>query len=185
MKHHGKWATALLLFLLPLLPGAAASAETPLSFRSGVTWNSTVADMMAAEGVREYDGNFHSNVIGDRFTRYYIQDRPNGAAVAFYVYQGDEPVMMYTRLPADTMAVPVYDLKAEECTPFFGPPIPFTVLDLHKLLDVLWPGRIAPETLSRLTAWRLEDGTLASLFAIGGDTILAYLNDARITADAD
>jgi hypothetical protein len=173
-------AVLVLVFLFAL--GAAADAV--FTFRNGITWDSTVAEMMAAEGVHEYDADFHQNAITDRFTRYYIQDRADGTGDAFYVYQSDSPVMMYTNLPRDTKAVPVYTIEVEENKALYGAPVGVTALDLYALMNVIWPDRLIPEDFGQVTAWRLSDGTLSVLFTFRGDTVMAYFQEARITVAA-
>jgi hypothetical protein len=167
--------------VLVILCSFGTAEDAVFTFRNGITWDSTVAEMMAAEGVREYDANFHQNAITDRFTRYYVQE---GAGDAFYVYQSDSPLMMYTNLPRDTKAVPVYTIETEENTARYGAPASFTALDLYALMKVLWPDRLIPEDFGQVTAWQLSDGTLAALFTFRGEPIMAYFHEARITAAA-
>lgn len=181
MKKSLFYTAALVLVFLCAL---GAAADSIFIFRSGNTWDSTVAEMMEAEGVHEYDADFHQNAITDRFTRYYIQDRADGKGDAFFVYQGDVPMMMYTNVPRDTKAVPVYTIEAEKCTALYGAPVGVTALDLYALMNVLWPDLLIPEDFGQVTAWRLSDGTLAVLFTFRGDTVMAYFHEERITVAA-
>ena len=178
-------AAAILSLALLLLLACTATADGAFTFRSGVTWDTAVEDMMAAEGVRERDANFHTNTITDQFTRYYIVDKPDGTEDAFYVYQGNVPVLMYYILLRDTKAVPVYNLNAEAYTQMYGAPTAYSEEEIYALLHVIWGERTVPEDYERVTAWRLSDGTLAALLTVRGDTVMMYIHEARVLAAAN
>ena len=181
MKKSSKITKLFVLALAALLVcTGTAAADAAFTFRHGVTWASTVADMMAAEGMHDYDADFHQNTISDTYTRYYIMDADLGSIAAFYVYHADTPVMMYITLPDDTRAVPVYELKAAEYTELYGAPADYTVEELYTLMDVIWTGHMTQADYTRVTAWTLADGTLAVLFTFRGDNVMAYFCTDRL-----
>jgi len=154
------------LCLLLLLP-ALAAAGTAFSFR-GVTWDTTPAQMMAAEGIAEGDGSYNCGEYNG-FTNYYLKSQN-----VYYVFRGEQLATAYALVSG------AYDAKAAELTTAYGDPAEVAADTVSALLNRLSPN----STFSNLTAWRLSDGTLAALVAVGGETYVIYFNEQRVSGGA-
>lgn len=159
------------LTLVFLLVFSFAAAGTAFLFRGGITWDTTVAGMMAAEGLRDGGGNFNRE---DRngFTFFYLKTEN-----VYYVFRGDLLMTAYSLLPGGSDA---YAAEQNRQAVLYGAPADVPADTVSALLNLLLPGSTAPDDFERLTAWRLSDGTLAALFSVGGENYLAYLHEQRI-----
>ena len=151
----------LIAAVCALLLPALAAAGTAFSFRSGVTWDTTPAQMLAAEG----DGSYNYGEYNG-FGNYYFKAK-NAYA---YVFCGDQLATAYARVSG------AYGDKAAELTGLYGDPADVSADTITSLLNQLSPN----SSFSDLTAWRLSDGTLAALMTVGGETYVVYFNEARI-----
>lgn len=160
-KHKTIGCVILSLALLLQLSTAAASA---FAFRGGVTWSSTVADMLAAEGSAEGDGSYNYGEYNG-FQNYYFKARND-----YYVFRGDKLATAYALVTGG------YDAKAAELTALYGAPADISADTVGALLN-----RLSPNShFSDLTAWRLGDGTIAAVFSIDGVNYCAYFHEQRI-----
>lgn len=75
----GMFKLVLIVVLLLVLRSAAADAS--FTFRNGVTWDSTKAEMMAAEGVHDGDENVLQNVIYGRLRAALSWERTMGRII--------------------------------------------------------------------------------------------------------
>ena len=165
------------LALLVLASVSFAAADAAFTFRNGIGWSTTPAEMLAAEGVHDYDANVQQRNVMDRFVRYYIQ-RDSYSESPFFVYHAETPVLMYLMMPADTRAVHYYDdQKAEYDAKLGGEPLDYTVDDIYALQEIIWPSRTERSAYERATCWRLPDGTLAVLLTVSGENYIMYFNE--------
>jgi hypothetical protein len=150
-----------------LLP-ALAAADTAFSFRNGITWDTTVSQMMAAEGITEGDGTYNTGAYNG-FTNYYLK-----AHNVYYVFRGDQLATAYA------LASDPYAATAAGLTALYGAPADVSADTVATLLNQLSPN----SSFSDLTAWSLSDGTLAALLTVGGEAYVVYFNVQRITDGA-
>jgi len=161
------FALALVLLLCATATGSAA-----FSFRGGVTWDTTVDQMLAAEGLSEAD--YNQKELGG-YTFFYLKGKN-----VYYVYRNvsgtDMLVQAYTVLSAEA-----YAAKLETLTAQFGAPADIEADTIITLMDTIYgSGSVTAGELTAFTAWRLADGTLAALFATGGAAYMAYFHEQRI-----
>lgn len=160
-------SVSLSLVLLLLLP--AAMADTAFSFRNGVTWDTTIAEMMAAEGLQEGDGTYNRRE-DNGFIFFYLKSKQ-----VYYVFRGDRLVNAYSPMAGGT-----YAAQLEQQTARYGAPADISADTVSNLLNLMRPNSTAPDDFSDLTTWRLDDGTLAALFTINGESYMAYFHQQRI-----
>lgn len=166
-----------LLLALSLLFGCIAAADGTFLFRNGIIWDTTVAQMMAAEGLTEGDGTYNRQPYNG-YTFFYLGNRDGGVDVS-YVYRGNEPVMVYAVRSGDA-----YAAKYERLAGMYGAPADVSADTVSMLQNQLLPGRTIPGDFFYLVAWRLDDGTLAALFIIDGECFEAYFHERRILGGA-
>ena len=176
MKTNPYLRGGIALGLILTLLFSCAAADTAFSFRNGVTWASTVADMMAAEGLRDGGGNYNRHTQNG-YTFFYLWNRGGKTEDVYYVFRGDQPVTAYFLLSGGSDA---YAAERERQTALYGSPADVSADTVAALLNAANPGSVRPDDFSRLTAWRLADGTVAALFTIGGDSYMAYFHEQRI-----
>ena len=168
MKHTVRLISALCLALALLLFAGVADAAA-FAFR-GITWDSSVAQMMEAEGLTEGDGKYNYH-YGNGYDFYYLK-----AKNVYYVFRSDQPVIAYTVLSGGA-----YAGELENKTAAYGAPAEIGADTVCALINaVQGAGTVSSEDLANLAAWRLSDGTLAALFGIGGDTYMVYFQEQRI-----
>ena len=161
MKHLFRMTCLLIALLLtPVWAGAA------FSYRNGVTWNTTVDGMLAAENLTEAGQYNREDYNG--YTFFYLR-----AAQVYYVFRGDQPLMAYAQLPSDG-----YAAALESQTAQYGEPADISADTVSVLLNALLPGSY----FSNLTAWRLNDGTVVALLTndSDGQNYIAYFNEQGI-----
>ena len=155
------------LVLCLLLLCGTAFADASFSFRDGVTWSTTPAQMLAAEGVDDSGVNKHD---GNGYTYYYIKGKD-----VYYVFRGEQLVQAYTIRSGSA-----YDAALERLTARYGAPADVPADTVTTLINSLVPNSVMPGTLGSLAAWRLSDGTLATLFTFDGLTCTVYFHEQRI-----
>lgn len=104
----------------------------------------------------------------------------DGADYITYVYADDLPVIMEEYLPRDTHVISIYEDKAAELTVLYGDPLEYTTEDFFPLMSSVMQKRIEKDLFERVTAWRLEDGTLAVLYTYDRANALAYIHETRL-----
>ena len=172
MKHTRsmrRWFVLSLAFLL-LISCASASASS-FSFSNGITWDTTPAQMLAAEGVQEGGGGYNEQAF-EGYTFFYLK-----AADIYYVFRGDSLVMAYSLLPRGA-----FDAALAEQAALYGAPADIPADTVGTLLNLVIPDSAGPGDVGDLAAWRLPDGTLAALFAIGELNFRVYFHEQRILA---
>ena len=167
MKHTRRWVSFMLAVFL--LSACAAASATAFSFRSGITWNTTVEGMMAAEGLTDGDGTYNRKPYGG-YTNFYLKTHN-----VYYVFRDDLLVMAYALLSGGSDA---YAAQKEQQAAVYGAPADVSADTVSSLLNPLFPGIY----FSELTAWRLDDGTLVALIVVNGENYLAYINEQRISS---
>ena len=169
MNQFRRW-TSLSLAVLLLSACALAAAGTAFSFRSGITWDTAVAQMMAAEGLTEGDGTYNREEYNG-YTFFYLK-----AKDVYYVYRGDRPVMAYALLPDGG-----YAAQQQTMTALYGAAAGISADTVGALLNKLIPGSYFAD----LTTWRLDDGSIAALYTIDGKSYQAYIHEQRILGAAE
>jgi hypothetical protein len=167
MLYARRWILAALTLLF--LFACASAAASSFSFRSGVTWDTTPAQMLAAEGLQEGDGSYNRQEYGD-YTYFYLK-----TADIYYVFRGEQPVMAYSLPSPDA-----FSAELERLTALYGPPADITADTVATLLNLVIPDSAGPGDITGLSAWRLSDGTLAAMFAIGDFNFQIYFHEQRI-----
>ena len=167
MNQYRRW-TSLLLAVLLLSACALAAAGTAFSFRNGITWDTTAAQMMAAEGLTEDDGTYNREERNG-VTFFYLKKKD-----VYYEFSGDQLVTAYVLTSGGDEA---YSARREEQTALYGEPAAVSADTVSMLLNATLPNRASPADFQQLTAWRLDDGTLAALFTIGGRNYMAYFHN--------
>ena len=162
-----------LLAALLVIAGGAAAAGTAFAFRGGITWDTTQAGMMTAEGLAEGSGNYNVQSYSG-YTFVYLWNRGAQPEDVYYVFlsgQGGPLVMAY-----QLMADDAYAGRQAQMSVLYGAPADISADAFSDLLD-----RMSPNSyVFGLTAWRLDDGTIAALFTIDGASYEGYLNEQRI-----
>lgn len=170
MRKHGTRTLAGLSLALLLL-FACAVADTAFSFRNGITWDTAPSQMLAAEGLREGDESFNQQDYNG-LTFFFLKTEG-----IYYVFRGEQPIMAYS-LPSQD----VFLAELERLTALYGAPADVTADTVAVLLNRVIPDSAESCDISDLAAWRLSDGTLAAMFAIGVGNFLVYFHEQRILA---
>ena len=170
MRHLRIFSLSLVLLLLL----ASAAAATAFTFRSGVTWDTTPAQMLAAEGRQAGDDTYNRHTYNG-YTFYYLWNRGEKTEDVYYVFVGEAPVMAYTLVQGGDFAAAQEQMAAR-----YGAPADVSKETVSRLQNALIPSSTLPTDFSALAAWRLADGTLAALFTINGETYRAYFHQQRI-----
>ncbi len=168
-KHKKLWCVILFLALVPLF--STASAGTSFVFRNGINWGTTVAGMLAAEGLQE-GGGAYNNVPYGGYMNFYLKTQN-----VYYVFRDDLLVMAYAQLPGGAEA---YAAQKEQQIALFGAPADVSADTVSALMDPMFPGTY----FSELTTWRLDDGTLVALIAVNRENYMAYIHEQRILGGA-
>jgi hypothetical protein len=155
------------LSLALLLPLSSAAAGTGFAFRGGINWGTTVAEMMAAEGLQDGGGAYNSVPYGG-YTNFYLKTQN-----VYYVFRDDLLVMAYALLPGGADA---YAAQKEQQAAVYGAPADISPDTFNTLMNLMFPGAYFAE----LTTWRLDDGTLVALVTTNGENYLIYINEQRI-----
>ena len=155
------------LALCLLLLCGTAFADASFSFRDGVTWSTTPAQMLAAEGVDDSGVNKHDD---NGYTYYYLKGQN-----VYYVYRGEQLVQAY-RVESGG----AYAAALERLTSRYGTPADVAADTVASLWNALVPGGLSTDQITGLSAWRLSDSTLATLFMIDGAACTAFFQEQRI-----
>jgi hypothetical protein len=169
---------------LVLLCAIGAAEDTAFTFRTGITWDTTLDDLLAAEGLRIGDAEFRQKQYNG-FDFYYVLNPASGSGDAYYIYRGGLPVMVYEPLLKDTKAIPVFDRAAEAYAAGHGAPGELTAADFEALMRIIWPEGITQGSVRRVAGWRLKDGTLAVLFDFQAYNYMGYVHQERLLAAAE
>lgn len=172
MLNARRWLSLSFSFLI-LLIFAAPAAAASFSFR-GVTWDSSPAQMMAAENLTEGDGSYNREQFNG-YTFYYLGRQSENGGVVSYVFRGDTLVLAYTQLAAGG-----YAAELDRQSAALGSPADVSADTVSGLINAVMPGNTSPGDFSALTVWRLSDGTLAALFTISGESFMGYIDERRI-----
>lgn len=167
MRHARLWisrAVTLLILLVCTVAGASS-----FSFRSGMTWDMTPAQMLAAEGLQEGGDQYNRNEFGG-YTFFYLK-----AADSYYVFRGEQPVIAYSLLSRDSFAAELDRLNA-----LYGAPADIAADTVAALLNLVIPDSAGPGDIAGLSAWRLSDGTLAAMFVLGDVNFQIFFQEERI-----
>ena len=168
MARFKRWVC--LAAILTLL-SACATAAAALSLRNGVTWDTTVSQMLSAEG-RADGGNVNRGDLNG-ITYFYIWNRDGVTEDVYYAFRGDQLLMLYMLLPGGADG---YEAQKDAQTALYGSPADLTADAVGALVSQLYPNTY----LAQAAAWRLSDGSLAVLFTADGQCYLAYLNEPAL-----
>jgi hypothetical protein len=167
MPHARRWILAALTLLFLFVCTAAGASS--FSFRSGITWDTTPAQMLAAEGLQEGDENFNQHEDYG-FTFFFLKE-----AAVYYVFRGEQLVMAYSLPSRDA-----FSAELEQMTALYGSPADIAADTVATLLNLVIPDSAGSGDIAGLSAWRLSDGTLAAMFAIGDFNFQIYFHEQRI-----
>lgn len=153
-------ATLALILLLALCAPAALARE----LTNGVTWDTTVDEMLAIEGMALKD--VLMVVEGDVFTQYgYLRVSPGYVGAGVYVYKGDSLVMYGDNVSSvmqqqkvafdDVYATILAALTEERGEPTFTDPQ--RAMDASNTVE---EGSLVAEELVSCAGWDLGDGTV-------------------------
>ncbi len=149
---------------------ACASADTAFTYRSGITWDTTPSQMLAAEGLREGDESFNQQDYNG-LTFFFLKTEG-----IYYVFRGEQPIMAYSLPPQD-----VFLAELERLTALYGAPADVTADTVATLLNLVIPDSAESGDISDLAAWRLSDGTLAAMFTMDSVNFQIYFHEPRIS----
>lgn len=160
------------ILLVPLfLFSCTTFAGAAFSMRNGITWDTTVSQMLEAEG--RLDGGNINRGDYNGMTYFYLWNRDGVSEDVYYAFRGDQLLMAYYLLPGGAEA---YASQAEAQKAAYGAPADITADAVGALVSTLYPNAY----LSSVTAWQLSDGSLAVLFTADGQCYMAFINQPAL-----
>ncbi len=174
-----RFATALCLSLLLLLPAAALAESATATSEPEVAWDMTVEAMMEAEGVTDVD-SVDTYSVGD-FVQYGFPreaDSENPETYVYYIFKNDQLVMIGHSMDSSAMGEDadveaVFETMLSTISDEFGEP---TLSDAQTFIDqlnALEADTAEPGDVSTFAGWELGYGTeLYLMVAPDGSSIL-------------
>ncbi|HPF87933.1 MAG TPA: hypothetical protein PK537_07750 [Candidatus Limiplasma sp.] len=166
----------LFCFNEPLVLQADAAAEPAFTFRSGITWDTTPDELLAAEGA---DADTYETADYEEY-RYTVTGDDGEAMQVAYGYADGRMIYVgthYLSSAADETARRLTELVVR-----YGTPPQTDATQALSLFAVLEPEGIDADTLTKFAGWTLDDGTQLCLMERSGETYVFYLNEDRIAA---
>ena len=150
---------------------ACTAAGAAFSMRNGITWDTTVSQMLEAEG--RLDGGNINRGDYNGMTYFYLWNRDGVSEDVYYAFRGDQLLMAYFLLSGGAEA---YASQADAQTAAYGTPADITADAVGALVSTLYPNTY----LASVTAWQLSDGSLAVLFTADGQCYMAFINQPAL-----
>ena len=182
-------ACGLALAVLAACSQAALAQETVLELENGVTWETTVAQAIAAEGALP-DDELNAFRAGAYLQYSFYHDTGDAAAgYRYYGFLADRLVMVGRNtddayLPAGLTAADVFAKELEAITARRGAP---DTTDQRRLIEaintVMGYDYIGSADVDALVGWELGQGTALYLAMVRGSAMITVcVNEARLYA---
>ncbi len=176
-------ALALALFAAP-----AAAQEAAAELEGGITWDTTVEQMLAAEGATAND-NLNTYGVGD-FLQYGFDHNTGDvdAGFLYYIFKNDSLVMygknvVLSYLPEGTEMNAFIDGLVAQFTQRYGEPVYTDAQLFADALNTMEEGAVKPEDVDTFTGWDAGGGTDLYLVTHGGDSLIyVYVNKPLLSA---
>ena len=144
------------------------------AIRNGVTWDTTVDEMLAAEGALSED-DYELSDAGD-YTGYVFNPDDEGTSIA-YAFDEDQLMMVaeyYRSAPVED-----YDVRLGELTTLYGAPSETDATHAKELFNAFEFGSL-DEGLTAISGWVLSDGTAVYLMIMYDEVYLFYFNETMM-----
>jgi hypothetical protein len=172
-----------LVVLLCTLPAAAFAATTQeaFSFRNGITWNTTVDEMLAAEGVdSEEDYEYYDSGYAEMYM--FDVDMDGTWIQVAYGFVEDQPVLAAEYFEGEDKEN--FDLHQTELSQLYGQPTETDAVNAAPLLEALGSEDL-DDGLTAIVGWTLADGTRIYLMVMYDEIYTFYFNADRLLAAGD
>ena len=177
MKRNNAWKPGLSVVLaLALLLGAvmAASAEGTFSFRNGITWDTTLEELKAAEELT--DETTYEEMIYEGSGYLFITDGEGEDAVSIgYMFYENEIAMIMEQFMAEDLSAAFAAGKAA-LTAEYGEQTMSDPTEATAILSLIDEELMEEANLADFAGWMLDDGTQIYLINADGDVGALYIN---------
>jgi hypothetical protein len=149
-------------------------AAEPFEFRDGITWATTVEEMLAIEGT-DY-GPEKSVMPGTGHTAYVFSGAPlDGETVDFaYYYIGDQLVIAAYHYPNDDPED--FAARRDRVSARYGEPAETDIAEVAELFGLITGETDITEQIDAFASWSLADGTQIILSDMQGDITMYCFN---------
>jgi hypothetical protein len=176
-----------LALVLLAAPSLAAAQDAVLELENGVTWETTAAQAIAAEGASQ-DDELDTFSAGEYLQYNFYHDTGDGAAgYLYYGFMADRLVMYGKNtddayLPAGVTAADVFAVQREAFTARYGEP---DTADKRRLTDaintIMGYDYIGLVDVDALFGWDLGQSTALYLAMVRGSAMITvYVNEALL-----
>lgn len=181
VNHSRRWIA--LAFLLPLAFAIAAESEAADAVpafvsRNGITWDTTVGQMLEAEGFGE-ESEVDTASAGT-ITSYWFTDAQTGGEnedISYYFIK-DRLAITCTRYMADSAYG--FEARKDQIALQYGEPTETDTDKACEMINFIAGDYFHPDNMVEYCGWLLADGTRAYLFNLQGGICLFHFNEARM-----
>lgn len=169
-RNHLRMIVGLAVVLL--MGFSSATAETMFSIRNGITWNTTIEQLMVIEGIKEGDPDVY--LLNDgRTTNLAFTDESTGYV---FGYQNGELVIVACYFLTETMNT--FSAQLAFMQTMYGEATEFDKGMANELYNAILPDEvyITEEDIDSIAGWLFSDGTYVYVLDLHGDSVLIYFN---------